>query len=134
MSRCIRGDTPQRANHSGYQDERGVTLAETLVAIAIISMTFVAFMSATSTASIASRVYAEGVTAIGIARSQMEHTQNAIYVPPPHTYESIPVPPRFSVTSEAQDYNGDTNLEKIVVTLYRDGEVVQILEDLKVNQ
>lgn len=117
-----------------HQDERGVTLAETLVAIAIMSAAFAILITGLSTGSIASRVYAENVTAIGIAQSQMEHTQNALYVPPPHTYGSISVPPGHSVTSEAQDYNGDPNLEKIVVTVYRDGEVVEILEDLKVQR
>ena len=74
------------------------------------------------------------VTAIGIAQNQMEYTKNALYVPSPHTYESIIPPSGYSVTSEAQDYNGDANLEKIVVTVYRDGEVVQVLEDLKVQR
>lgn len=124
----------QQALDSLSFDQRGVTLAETVVAIGIISLTFVIMISALSTGSIASRVYAESVTATGIARSQMEHSQNAPYVPPPHTYESISTPPRYSVTSEAQDYNGHPNLEKIVVTVYLDGEVAKVLEDLKVNQ
>ncbi len=74
-------------------------------------------------------------TAQNIARSQMESTYNAVYCPPPCSYQPISVPAGYTVTAEAQSFGGtDTNVEQIVVTVRRDGESLVQLRGMKVNR
>jgi prepilin-type N-terminal cleavage/methylation domain-containing protein len=62
-----------------FTGEAGMSLAETLVAIAILGVSAAAFITALSTGSIAVNTQDEGVTAQGLAQTQMEVIKAAAY-------------------------------------------------------
>ena len=62
-------------------DERGDTLVELLVSMAIIAIVFTFFLSALSTASFSVAVVRERVTAANLARAQLECIQKYPYIP-----------------------------------------------------
>ena len=118
-------------------EEKGVLLLEALVAVGLLTTVISAMVVGLSTGSIGVRTADERVTVQSIARSQLEYTMDeasdlAVYCTAPCSYTSIGgLPPGYTVTSEALDYNGDPNVQKIVVTVYRDGQAVGSMEGIK---
>ena len=121
----------------------GVTLLETLIALAIFSSAGTAVLLGVGAAHTSSdRVKASAVAA-NLARNQMEYVSSLSYVPPPGTYTSIAddsslnitLPPGFGVSAAAQTYVADDGLsgsiEKVVVTVTRDGRNILVLESLR---
>ncbi len=78
-----------------------------------------------------------------LARNQMEYLMTLPYVSPGGTYQSIAdaaspsfsIPPGYAVTAVPQIYLADDGLtgsiEKVVVTVTRDGQNVFVLESLR---
>lgn len=118
------------------RSEKGMTLAEVLVAVAITGTLVTMLLTSLSTGSRAVGTMYESSTAEGIAQSQLEYTRSQSYMTAPATYDSITsLPPHFTVSSEASAIDGrDGNIQKITVTVYRDSEPVLIKEDFKVNR
>ena len=65
------------------KNEKGFTLIEVLVALAILGLIAVAFLMALSTASKAIIIADERTTAESLARSQMEYVKNQSYITAP---------------------------------------------------
>ena len=113
--------------------ESGVTLLETVVALAILGTIAVTFLSGLVTTSKAAFTIDERATAESLAQSQMEWAANASYNAA--GYDPAPIP-------SGKDYIGysanitaellDTGIQKITVTVNRTGEQVFILESYKV--
>jgi len=61
------------------KDERGITLIEVLIALAILGLVAAAFLSGLATASRAIIIADERTTAESLARSQMEYVKNQEY-------------------------------------------------------
>ncbi len=95
-----------------------------------------AFLAAFSTGSLAVRRADKGVTAENLARSQLEYTKSQAYIVSPASYDTItPVPAGYSISSVATSIAGrDANIQKITVTATRDGKVLLVLEDFKLNR
>ena len=121
----------------------GVTLMETVIALAIFSSAGSAVLMGVSAAHISSdRVNASAI-AENLARNQMEYVSTLSYVAPPGSYPSIAddvglnitLPSGFVVSAAAQTYLADDGLsgsiEKVVVTVTRDGQSVLVLESLR---
>ncbi|MBI2856108.1 MAG: type II secretion system protein [Chloroflexi bacterium] len=118
-----------------HHDQKGFTLLESLVAVAIMGTAVMALLAALSTGSIAVKVVDEKVTAEGIARSQLEYTQSLAYQLVPTTYATVVPPTGYSVTAEAFTVEGaDSNIQQIVVTVYHHSEQMLSVEDYKVNR
>ncbi len=116
-------------------DERGITLVEELVAVAILGVLGVALIGALSTGSLGARTVSLEVTARNIAVAQMEYTDHQANQAPPVTYSSIAVPDNWSVSSAAATVVGrDSNVQKISVTVYHQGNSYLTLEGFKVNR
>jgi len=98
------------------KNERGFTLIEVLIAVALLSIIAVAFLSGLATASKALFIADERATAESLARSQMEYAKNQDYItaadyvpgPPPTggqvTYDKIdgddiPIPDGYTIWS-----------------------------------
>jgi type II secretory pathway pseudopilin PulG len=121
----------RRARHS----ERGVSLVETLVAVAILGTALVVFMSGLSTGILATGRADRLSIAHELARSQLEDTKAQPYVAAPHTYPSVAAPAGYSVTSDATDaQNGDAAVQLITVVVSKDADVLFTLEGLKVDR
>ena len=110
---------------------------EALVAVFLLTTVLAAAVHGLSSGSLAVGILDERVTAQSIARSQLEYTIDeasdlAVYCTAPCSYTTIGgLPPGYTVTTAAQDYNGDPNVQKIVVTVYRDGSIVASMEGIK---
>jgi len=134
--------------------QKGVTLIETLVALALLGIFGVAFLSAISTSAITMASTQRNVDVEGLARAQMEYTKNCNY--DPHDYGPPEIPPDYTtldelvpgnpyaiviptgysinVTATALDLSSDTGIQKITVTVSKDGGALLVMEGYKVNR
>ena len=133
-----------------FADERGMSLVEVLVSVAIIAIVFTAFLSALSTATWGVAVAREQVTAQNLARAQLECIQD-------HTYVSGAAPISYTTTcavtqlssypmdvsisywdssTEAftSDPLADSDMQWITVTVYHNSESVFTIEKYKVER
>ncbi|TAK62063.1 MAG: hypothetical protein EPO22_07800 [Dehalococcoidia bacterium] len=117
------------------RSERGVTLVEALVAVAILASALVVFLGGLSTGSLATAQSDRLSTAHELARSQLEATKAAAYNPPPYTYPSVAAPATYGVSAAASSISGaDANIELITVQVTKGGATVFTLEGYKVNR
>jgi prepilin-type N-terminal cleavage/methylation domain-containing protein len=119
------------------RSESGMTLTETIVALAIIGTIAVVFLSGLITTSNATVIADEQATAESLARSQMEWVQETTYVENATQYTTAPI---LSI-SDYQDYSAnisamtlhtpDDGIQKITVRIYRNGGNIITLEGYK---
>ena len=116
---------------------------EMIIALAMFSSAGTAVLLGVSAAHMSSdRVNASAV-AENLARNQMEYVSSLSYVAPPGNYTSIAddttlnitIPSGFGVSAAAQTYAADDGLsgsiQKVVVTVTRDGQSILVLESLR---
>jgi hypothetical protein len=118
------------------QRQQGIGLAETLVATAILSLAIVALLSAFSTGALALRKADVKITAQNLARNQMEFTKSQPYLVAPAAYSIIaPVPADYSLLAQAEPIVGrDEKIQKVTVTVERNGNPVYLLEGFKLDR
>lgn len=116
---------------------------ETVIALAMFSSVGTAVLLGVGAAHKSSDVVNTSAIAENLARNQMEYGTSFTYVNPPGTYASIAddtilnidIPTGFDVPAAAQTYVADDRLdgviEKVVVTVTRDGQSILILESLR---
>jgi len=120
--------------------ESGVTLLETVMALTILSVIAVAFLSGLTTTSRAVFIADERTTAESLARSQIEWTKNVDYVYDATEYSPAPIPGgrdyiNYSATIAAEPLrNPDDGIQKITVTVKHSGRGVIKLEGYKVDR
>lgn len=113
--------------------ETGVALIEALVALAILGVIAVTFLSGLATTSKAAIIVDKQATAGNLAQSQMEWAKNADYVYEATEYSVASVPSgkdyiNYSATITAEPLNNpDDGIQKIVVMVeYYGKEVIEI--------
>ncbi|MEE8419495.1 MAG: type II secretion system protein [Dehalococcoidales bacterium] len=115
----------------------GVTLLETVIALAILGMVSVTFLGALSSISQSTFIADEQTTAESLARSQMERVKAAEYVYGATGYPPAPLPPsedyiNYSVAITAGALtNPDAGIQKITVTVNHSDKTVFVLEGYK---
>lgn len=116
--------------------EKGASLVEAIIAVAITAIAVAGFLGALSTGALAVGKVDGQVTAQNLARSQLEYTKSQAYIAAPASYAKItPVPAGYSISAEATAVNGrDDNVQKITVTVQRNGKVLQVMEGFKLNR
>ena len=129
-----------------FQEERGFTLVEVLVAVAILAVIGVVFMNAMTTSFRSVGIQDEQITADSLARTQLEIIKAADYAP---TYEvTVEVPFQYSIPPIESPYVlwdeendewvesvNDTKLQKITVRVSREGgKAVLMVEALKIKR
>ncbi len=120
--------------------ESGVTLIETLIALALLGIIAVTFLSGLATTSKAAFTTDERATAESLARSQMEWVKNVDYVYSATEYSPAPVPGgkdyiNYSAIIVAQPlHNPDDGIQKITITVERSDKVVITLDGYKVDR
>ena len=117
------------------EDERGLGLADSLVAVAILGLAVTAFVLALSTGSIAVRVNEQQVVAQRLVQTQLEYVKNYAYDPEATTYPAVDTPEGYTISvAVAPVPDTDTDIQKITVTASHEGEEVLIVEDYKVDR
>jgi len=132
----------KRARGIFARNQSGVTLLETLVALAILGVISVAFLSGLATTSRAAAVADRLVAAESLARSQMESVKNAAcaYVPEATQYTPIQIPDDVSYAGFAAAIaaapleSPDTGVQEITVTITHSGVDVYVLQGYKVDR
>ena len=118
----------------------GITLIETVIALAMFSSAGTAVLLGVGAAHTSSDRVSASAVAENLARNQMEYVFSQDYLPPLGIYDSveddlflnITIPSGFAVTTAAQVYVvEDDAIEKVVVTVTRDGKTVLVLESLR---
>ncbi len=114
------------------KDERGFTLIEVVVSLALVGIIGVGFLSALATVSRVTLTTDERQTTSNLAETQMEYVKSQGYAA---SYTPAPIPPEYSgytVTIDA--VSTDSNIQKITVTASRQDRVAMKLEGYKVRQ
>jgi len=116
--------------------EKGIGLVEALIAVGILGLALTALLSALSTGSMAVSRTEERVAAENLTRSQLEYTKSQPYQPPPASYATVtPYPDDYAVAVTADVVpGGDSSIEKITVTVTRNGKELLVAEDYKVDR
>lgn len=120
--------------------QRGVSLVETVVALAVLAAVGVTFLSGLATTSKAIVLADEQATAESLAWTQMESVKHAVYVAEATTYAGEPIPVDkdyldYSVTITARPlHNPDNGIQKITVTVSRSGSGILRVEGYKVDR
>lgn len=116
-------------------DESGVGLVETLVAVAILGVTVSTLLAGVSTGAFGVAATGERVTAQNLARSQLEHTKDQPFQALPASYPTVTPPSGYDVDVDAAAIPGaDGAIQEITVTVSRDGDTVETASDYKVDR
>jgi type II secretory pathway pseudopilin PulG len=117
-------------------NQRGIGIVETLVAVAILGTSVVAFIVSLSTGSLAVNALDQETTAQSLAQTQMEYTKNYAFIPGTFFYPVIPdIPDTYYLFVFSQQVPGaDMNIQKITVFVIKDGVFILTLSDYKVNR
>jgi type II secretory pathway pseudopilin PulG len=133
MARTIRQRLARVKNRA--QGQTGLGLVETLVAVAILGTSVVAFVAALSAGSIAVGEQDEEVVAQGLAQTQLEYTKSYPYDPEATTYPTVDTPEGYVIAvGVAPIPDTDADIQKITVTISRESENLITVENYKVNR
>jgi len=120
-------------------NESGVTIIETLVALAILGLVAVAFLGSLATATKATVIADEQTTAESLVRSEVEYVRSCTYQYGASEYPVDPlltIPEGWVVTPPVVEplHATDDGIQKVTVKVEHNGEVVLIVEDYKVDR
>ncbi len=115
--------------------QRGALLVEAVIAILIFTLVgSAALVGLSTTLNFGGKQESQAV-AENLGRNQMEYVFSSEYLDPPATYPAVVSPPGYSTNAVAQTFvPGDANIEKVVVTVSRDGLLVMVLESLRLKE
>ena len=132
------------------ENQKGWSIVEVLIAVAILALASVAFLGGLSASSKAVFTADELQTSRNIAVLEMEYVVNADYITSPWIYDLPTTPPSWDTThtlsTEYTGYNvnvtanpltvsgADANIQEISVTVSHNGEAVITLRDYKINR
>ena len=122
------------------KNEKGFSLIEVIIALALLGIIAVAFMSGLATASKAIYIADERATAENLARSQMESVKSIDYVDEATSYPAASIPQEhidagYSATITALPlHNPDDGIQKITVIVEHHDKEVITLVGYKVNR
>ena len=142
--------TEEHAVRIFSDNERGMTLAETIVALAIFGIVAAILVTGLATSSKAVMVSQERVAADSLAKAEIEYIKSCSYSNAPWSYELPSNPPAWDPTRVIPDgYDGydiasngaclpghdpDDGIQRISVTVNHNGDIVLTLVDYKVDR
>jgi len=120
--------------------EQGITFMETVIALAILGVISVAFLSGLTTASKSVFLADKKATAESLAQSQMEWMKDRSYSYNATAYSPAPIPDgkdymHFSAVITAEPLHiPDDGIQKVTVTIIRDSQALVSLEGYKMDR
>lgn len=128
-------------------NERGFSLAESLVAVALLGTVMLSLVGALSTGSLAVKATRETVVEQSLAQSQLAYTKSYPFDSGTATYPTVDIydatnnpnpvtlPGGYSISVAVTDtQDADSNIQKITATITLGGTTVMVAEDFKVNR
>jgi prepilin-type N-terminal cleavage/methylation domain-containing protein len=114
------------------KNEKGFSLIEVLVSLALLGIIGFVFSGALNTSSMATSNTDELQTANSLAISEMEYVKNLGFA---SVYTPAPVPPEYSGYTVAVDVQAlrDANLQKVTVSITHSGKVITRIENYKIR-
>ena len=123
---------PGKARFRFLQGQTGLTLLETLIALAILGLIGVVYLSALNTGFRSEDIIREHVRAENLVRAQLEDIR---YQPYQSSYNvTVPLPLEYSITIDTQPYEPDDNTQQNTVTVSRSGKPLLTVTDLKTRR
>lgn len=114
------------------RNSQGLGMIETIVALMLLSLAITGYFMALSTNSKAVLQADKQLTIVALAQAQMEDTLAQPYLSAPATYPSLLAPDGYSLLAQALPWEGgDTNIQKVTVTVYQGEVPVYTVERLK---
>ena len=115
-----------------WRDQRGLALPETIAAVAIMGTAVVAFITALSAGSVAVREGDQEAVAQRLARTQLEYIKSRPYAT---AYAKVDEPEGYTISiGVGPTSDNDADIQKITVTIFRDGDNITAVEAYKVNR
>jgi prepilin-type N-terminal cleavage/methylation domain-containing protein len=115
--------------------ERGFSLLESLVAIAILGGGALTLILAMSSGALAVNVNDEQSVAQSLARTQLEYIKGQDYDAGASAYPLVSAPEGYSISVSVSAVPGAVgNIQKITVNVARDEGTIMTTEDYKVNR
>ena len=118
------------------KSQKGFSLIEVLISLALLGMIAVAFLSALATSFRATLIMDERATARNLATSEMEYVKSQDYAA---FYDPAQIPEYYGYTPSIgveplynEDGSQKDGIQKITVTIKHDDKVVTTLEGYKV--
>ncbi len=116
------------------RNQGGSFIIESTIAVLVFGLIGAAVLVGVSTIHISGNTTEAQAIAENVARNQMEEVFPQPYQAPPAAYQSVATPLGYSVTAHAEEYVLDeTNIEKVVVIVSREGQELLTLETLRSN-
>jgi type II secretory pathway pseudopilin PulG len=120
-------------------NQSGMAFLESLAALAILGMIAVTCLSGLATNSKAVLITDERATAESLARSQLEYTKNYAYQTDASDYPvdpSLTIPDNWSVPPPVAEptHESDDGIQKITVSVERNGETIFVIQGYKVDR
>ena len=117
------------------QDQRGFGLTESVIAVAILGVTVVAFVTALSTGMLAVGEQDREVVAQSLVRSQLEYTKSYPYDSEATTYPVVATSANYTISVAVSPVpNTDADIQKITVIVSHGAEEILTVADYKVNR
>ncbi len=118
-----------------FGDERGLGLAESMVAVGLLGAGIITLVGALSSGSLAVNEVGQEVVAQRLAQAQLETMKAAVYDVTGASYSTVAAPAGYSVAFAVDSgIYGTNSIQKLTVTVSRDGTAVLTTEGYKVNR
>jgi hypothetical protein len=118
-----------------FKEQTGIGLAETLVAIAILGVSAVSFISNLSAGAISVRTLNEETVVQQLLTSEMETLRGVTYDVSGTSYPIISSPSGYTLTIAVNSsIYSNNNIQKITVLVWHDGVQAGQLESYKVKK
>ena len=113
--------------------EKGTSILETIVALALLGIIGVSFLGALGTTSNSRLIADEHTSARILAESQMENIKKQTYA---FAYDPVPVPAEYPGYAAVIDIDTmrNGNIQKITVTIRHHDRDIETLESYKVSR
>ena len=116
-------------------NESGISLVESLVAIAILGGGVLTMILAMSGGALAVNENDQEVVAQSLARTELEYIKNYTYDSGATTYPAVSTPAGYGISVGVSVVpGGNANIQKVTANITRNGEVIMTVVDYKVNR